>query len=258
MTRRSRGAVVLLDFLGTRRLGPDSDWGAIVDRRAALLSKIQEVDLAQLGILARADRGSPGFEFYDLEMAPVGMGFSDTIAFTVASPNQPYHVLVSIADVLSDIFLAALAAGELLRGAISIGDFYTRGPIILGPAPLAAAKYFEEARWAGIIVEPGSAEAFPDDEGAVLHYLRWKVQTKRCGSAVWWALGWPSLPLRKKYRGPSDVRERLEAFFDLAKGVAEVEEKRTATLAFYDEVVRRTLAKFARDDLLTGRSGRPP
>jgi hypothetical protein len=233
---KRNGMVILLDFLGTSSLPPETDWAEVLARRVRLLEMVREIKLSHRGTIRLADPANPSSPvvFVNLEMKPNVVAFSDTMMFTIASENDPLDLLQSVAGELSRIFVQAVSEGELLRGVIATGEFFEEGPITVGPWAAAVKTHLEKPKWAGIVIEPVSSRVLYPLPESWFGYVRWQVPTKS-GPTVYYSLSWPSAIVGEEASEPT-LRSRLNVLFDRGAGRADVELKRRSTLEFLDNL----------------------
>lgn len=238
----SRGYVAIADILGSR---------GVRVRRSLPEEFVRRIQMV------RFVRGLPG-NISVQAVGPNGLApappnrvdircftFSDTYIIT-AVPALPDPVSLAYVGVtLHALFRVAVQNHQLLRGAVSFGEFGLKeeGPILLGPAVDEAAEWADLGDWAGIIATPSADR-----------------EIRRCrvvGGADFDSRFDPyPIPLRSRAGGPTTFesglalawpnaysesdREHLDALFVESPVDLGVAMKRENTLRFYDRVARAT------------------
>jgi len=170
----SKGSVIMLDAVGTkgvcsRREPKDyvSDWKEIV---TTFLDEFAEASKLQHQIGKRLEN----LQF-------LSQAFSDTIVVTVEE-REKAPLLGIIGNHLIPPFLSALERGVFLRGAISCGEYYHKGNILIGPAVDEAGDWFERGDWIGVMLTPSSMlhiRSHPPDQLAETVYRTYEVPLNR-------------------------------------------------------------------------------
>ncbi len=149
--------------------------------------------------------------------------FSDTIIITLSISKHefllykdqitPKRILRSTAAFLPLFFTQMFEKEIFLRGAISIGDFYETGKMIVGSALFEAAEYYEQPQWIGISAAPSAnlllSNKSPPIEAAEL-FVQYPVPLKIGLEPSGWALNWIKVSdlLSEKGKHENTIKER--------------------------------------------------
>ncbi len=215
---RRLGLVVLLDAIGTRRdePAPEGYWSQVMERRLETLRIARDIPAgdptsgdAPFTVISGKPTDGPSGDVASFWVAPFTLAFADTVLLTFESGLRGDSLLLAATHRIRRIFLDALYRGDPLRGSVSIGSYYIRDEIVLGPAIVDAAKCHESADWAGIILAPNAEDAWLDStdgfsKSDVSNAFNWTPYdipispSKTCAfkpeTRRGWALAWPSHP----------------------------------------------------------------
>jgi len=158
-------------------------------------------------------------------LATYKVGDSIIITWEVnkGEPDVSYLSLLAAAEYLAPLFYYALEGHLLLRGAISMGDFFVNKDINetpLGPAVADAVEWEHRADWFGIITTPScgwKAGRAALKAGGIKEYghlfINYEVPIKGEGRKKVWAITWPYEYYSRKYN-PGN-RYDLKKFYEL-------------------------------------------
>jgi hypothetical protein len=157
---------------------------------------------------------------------------SDTLVLTVRLSALNEELIDLFGAYLARMYARALQGGVLFRGAISTGEWASKGSVLVGPCVDEAAEWYEKADWAGVMLSPSAWGAFDHAskrEGFIPASLcRYDIPLH--GGRAFrggWALKWPSY-----FKG---TRFDVEQLLLKAPVHEDVAFKAINTLRFFDE-----------------------
>jgi len=277
------GVVVLLDALGTHGQRTEADWVRLVNvrmdsfRRAAQIQPTNVFDGS-----AKKDVTPPAPTF---SIRPTVAGFADSLLIMLEPSDgsvDPTLVLHVVTHILSFFFVECLDQSDLLRGAVSYGQYYEGGGLFLGPAVEDVADYYDIADWAGLVLTPKTGDLWESgtavgQEGVLRRTFGWsrttvpvsptalKRKSERIsrGPLPSWGLSWAhQLPIRQLTTNAIPLyeprRADVAAAFRPGPEGSRWVEKRDNTLRFFDERWDVAYpANIAFDVMTPGGPGRP-
>lgn len=227
-----KGAIALLDVLGWK--------GIWLRRGTAALAELDElVHSAKQHALdfTSGTRGGDTFRSRYGTLVPDVLSISDTIALTV---RGELNMAIEFASILSiSILTRAIDRGFLFRGAISYGDFLSKGNMFIGPAVDEVASSYEQADWIGVHLTPSAelrvdTSTFLDKTIVVQHPLPLK-EGKRDGLAC----GWPFY-YQYDLKTPEDRKKALiDALLQIGPQDKDIGVKTMNTITFYGAHCRK-------------------
>jgi len=148
-----QGSVAILDILGFRGL-----WGNKPPNEIFLqMTKYKDL---LIKFKQKIDQGDMAFGKLLSQMN--FHTFSDTIIITLEIEKEE-SLLKSIplmGTIVGNLYADVLADKLLLRGAISIGSFYTNQDTLIGPSIDDCAEWYDKANWSGVQLTPKTFYAF--------------------------------------------------------------------------------------------------
>jgi hypothetical protein len=148
-----KGIVALLDALGLRT--------ATIESAEAYLLSVEKIKVAiqrdiKITLVDKELIDKPALRNMFANLKP--RFFGDTILFTYAITDEKLfneHFL-RMAFVLNMLMRMAVDTGILFRGAVSIGKYIETEDIVLGPAIVDAASWYDKLELFGIITTPAA------------------------------------------------------------------------------------------------------
>ena len=164
---------------------------------------------------------------------------SDTVIITAHSGLPVGPLLRHLAVDLSGVYQIALAHGVIFRGAVSYGDYYRQGSVLVGPAVDEAAEWHALPDCAGVVLTPSAGDAvdkFVRSKGGAPYpgFVRLPVPLKGGVDAECWSLDWyrchlPLTRLEEAFLRPPvtpEVARKLANTLSLCRGMWDALERR--------------------------------
>lgn len=239
---QSRGGLVLfIDILGTKGVWARRGAGEFMQRWEGIMDKVKSLVRGESA--AQATYSPPPALHNAIKVSLSENNcrpyfFSDTIVVTTWGQDSPEVLLPALADLSATLLLEALRVGLPLRGAISMGEYYTSpsDTMVVGPALDDAEEWSKRADWVGVVLSPSAGfawDSFRSAEGirdVALSQSRKSSITSDDGTSItgeFWSVCWPLYV--------SDRRLILEALSKNLTGASSAN-KFFNTLAYFDEV----------------------
>lgn len=149
--------------------------------------------------------------------------FGDSILLTYSVPDESHmHEFVGrLAFVLCVLLAKALPMGFLFRGAIAIGEYLESNDVVLGPAVVDAANWYEKLEMIGVMATPRATNCLKSHFsscGKTGHYKaqslflhEYAVPNKVCPGMVTYSVKWPSIYLRR------ETKNKMQWYYDAIK-----------------------------------------
>ena len=266
-----QGVIAILDALGTQSVDKEMREQYINDMDDLLnrIKHFKEDINRHKKNYPTSDTTQKLEQFEDIQF----LRFQDTIVLcwswkTKDDPDNlnDFRTLPEILSLrLKNFFVLGLEKGIKFRGVVSKGEYYldTENNRILGQAVYDAAKWYEKAKWMGIITTPRLSLDLSDfqdkrtnEQGKNnfgLYFQKYKIPLKNSPSLSLWAVAWPmnyfgwsnhdgerkfqKQPIIKKNEIIKSGKEKFMK--DIIKGVnpSGSEEIHINTIEFFDSLI---------------------
>jgi hypothetical protein len=169
------GIVAILDGLGTKAI-PDNDVPKNIEMTDRLRLRIEKaVYLANKHVITTPTVHHEVRAFQDTFIVTVSV---DQNEMKGVSEDR---LLRRTADILTPLYIGAMAHGIWIRGAFSIGEFYSARFQVKGPAVSDAGNYYEKHKWVGIaaaqLSEKSIVSIISKDKQISEAYVQWDLST---------------------------------------------------------------------------------
>ncbi len=181
MAELKEGAIAVLDVLGIKGIWSRTEtekiigkWEETVQGFKALHSAIET-------------HGDP-------KIIPTVQAFSDTIIITYEGKINDNKIIEYLGGYLILSFVSSLLNGIFLRGAISVGKYYSSPSLMIGPAVDEAVEWHQHADWLGVILTPSAT--FTVEKEITLgkfpkYFKKHQIAYKDGINRESWAMDWP-------------------------------------------------------------------
>lgn len=240
------GFVALVDAMGARTADMKQaiQYLEAVERIKFEIDDSLDATLSDLAVHKRMRYGN---------LKPMFFGDSILLTYEIKKKDDFLEVFRRMCFVLKAIIPQGLSEGIMFRGALTVGQYIERDEVVLGPAVVDAANWYEELECAGIMITPSGAyqvrhyyeSEFPgmlEASCGTNHLIKYNIPTKN-GLIDGFMLSWPESI--KFYNTEKD--ENLMAwFYRVIKGFSiplGTEQKYKNTENFIDHFVKSTSIK---------------
>jgi hypothetical protein len=189
------GIVVIIDALGARTQSIENSVEYIKSVEK-LKQHIQDMYASAKNIIENIEEVEPLNSIKTIF-------FGDTILFTleIKDKNKIKNYLFPISYMLNNLIPLAITEKILFRGAFSIGEYIETDDIVLGPAVIDAANWYEKINIIAIIATPQARNYLMSNEGGWLAsitnlspmFIEYVVANKCTKNLNTLVLNWPSI-----------------------------------------------------------------
>jgi hypothetical protein len=181
------GIVAILDGLGTKTI-VDADIRKNMDMTDRLRLRIKKaVDDANKLVITKPAVMHEVRAFQDTFIIAISVDYDERIAISEAC------LLTRTADILTPLFLSSLAHQIWLRGAFSIGEFFSAKYQIKGAAVSDAGNYYDNHKWVGMAAAPLAEKAIVSSIGQgqdmCRYFETWDLSTD-AGNDTRYVINW--------------------------------------------------------------------
>ncbi len=243
-----KGIVALLDALGLRT--------ATIETAEAYLLSVEKIktniqDSLKTTLVERELKDKPALRKMFADLKPRFFGDSILFTYEITDEGLFNDYFLRIAFVLNMLMREAVDIGILFRGAVSIGKYIETEDIVLGPAIVDAASWYNKMELFGIITTPAGLnyvkatyanlldEKFSESEPTGSLFRLWGVPMKGDRVLNTYIFDWPSTIF---YFTKGDIHAMLGWYYDRIRNlnVPEADERKYAnTEAFVKESIKR-------------------
>ncbi|EPA06186.1 hypothetical protein [Candidatus Nitrosarchaeum limnium] len=223
------GAIALIDILGVKGIWARQKtdevikiWKSIIEDFEILREDISQIPTNKISIKIHS--------------------FSDTLIIEYEGDDTA-NILSFMATHLTYPFCHSLLEKIYLRGAISVGEFYSSGSMIIGPAIDEAAKWYEHYDWMGISLTPSAGfliDSYVTNGNGSGWYRKYDIPHKKGVDNGVWVLDWANeLPgVMKVLKDSRAPKIALYESFSKPPITPDVLSKYKNTENFYEEMIR--------------------
>ncbi|MDG6912434.1 MAG: hypothetical protein JRN35_05065 [Nitrososphaerota archaeon] len=238
-----RGAVALIDALGTRRLWESPNPG-LEALKWDLLVQAAEFGQVNPRTATALWRPTPNavqsVPLPEIHLQYHVAAFSDTFILTLEGAFPPHDLVHWFGARVAELFVNGLKNGVSLRGAVALGSFFESDKAVIGKAISEAASCHEKAKWAGIVLTPESVALLEGSHTDCAFCNRlwptYDVPVSATGAVTRTrVLAWPRffVPF-----DPSMTRDNVEGWLRSRPTDDGARQKITNTLTFFDAMTR--------------------